>query len=541
MNPTPAASDHTGPAAALELSEERFGLLVASVQDYAIFMLDTTGHVASWNLGAQRIKGYRADEILGRHFSVFYTPQDREDGKPARVLAEASAAGRWEGEGWRVRRDGSWFWANVVVTALRRPDGELVGFAKVTRDLTERRRAEQERLQLAQAEAARIAAEAAGARLTLLNDAAALLASSLDYEETLPQVARRLVPEFADLCRVEILDPSGVAHPLATVGRDPALEMAATELGASYPRDPSKPSPAGFTLTLAARGQRFGAMTFGRAPGGEQFSPQDLALAQELTSRAAIAIDNAQLYRRAIEALQAREEFLAVAAHELKTPLTALRLASQLGRVQIERGRTPDLAQMVRMMERVEMQSRKLTDLVGKLLDVSRIESGRLLLDRQAVDLVPIVQGAVEASRANDLRRQLSVTTPATLVVEVDPLRIEQVIVNLVDNAIRHGDGEIEVALTEPSPEQVQLTVRDHGPGIPEEMRAHVFERFYQAHVHQGGGMGIGLFVSRQIAELHGGSLTVDAPPGGGSRFVLALPGVASPHSHSGDTVRVVG
>jgi PAS domain S-box-containing protein len=128
---------------ALRTSEERFRLLVQGVPDYGIFTLDTGGHVASWNAGAQRIKGYRADEILGKHFSTFYPPEDIAAGKPDNELRTAIAEGRLEDEGWRLRKDGSRFWANVVITALFDETGELRGFGKVTRDMTERRRAEE--------------------------------------------------------------------------------------------------------------------------------------------------------------------------------------------------------------------------------------------------------------------------------------------------------------------------------------------------------------------------------------------------------------
>ena len=135
-------------------SEHRLQLLLDSIKDYAIFMLDPGGHVVSWNPGAERMKGYRFDEIVGKHFSTFYTDEDRAAGKCEIELAGATATGRYEDESWRLRKDGSRFWANVVISAVRAEDGQLVGFAKVTRDLTERRRAEDER-------AARLAAEEA--------------------------------------------------------------------------------------------------------------------------------------------------------------------------------------------------------------------------------------------------------------------------------------------------------------------------------------------------------------------------------------------
>ena len=147
---------------ALRGSEERFRLLVSNVQDYAIFMLDANGNVASWNLGAERIKGYRAEEIIGRHFSVFYPPGEARSGRPAHELEVARTVGRYEEEGLRVRKDGSTFTAHVILTAIRDERGELRGFAKVTHDVTERLHAEEQRLALAREQAARGEAEKAG-------------------------------------------------------------------------------------------------------------------------------------------------------------------------------------------------------------------------------------------------------------------------------------------------------------------------------------------------------------------------------------------
>ena len=135
MNPSPKI-----PASA---DESRYRLLVDAITDYAIFMLDAQGVVSSWNVGAERFKGYRPDEIIGQHFSRFYTPEDRETGLPARALATAEREGRFEHEGWRLRKDGARFWAHVIIDPIRTPQGELIGFAKITRDLTEKRAAEE--------------------------------------------------------------------------------------------------------------------------------------------------------------------------------------------------------------------------------------------------------------------------------------------------------------------------------------------------------------------------------------------------------------
>ena len=154
----------------LEPSDRLYRLLVESVADYAIFVLDATGHIRSWNPGAQRLKGYTEQEIIGKHFSIFYPAVDIIAQKPARELEIASRVGRVEDEGWRVRKDGTQFWANVVITALRDDDGNLIGFAKITRDLTERRNAEEQARSLAAEQAARKEAETYSQHLQQLTD-----------------------------------------------------------------------------------------------------------------------------------------------------------------------------------------------------------------------------------------------------------------------------------------------------------------------------------------------------------------------------------
>jgi formate hydrogenlyase transcriptional activator len=198
---------------ALRRSEDRFRLVVEAVKDYAIFMLDASGRVITWSPAAERLKGYRPDEIIGRHFSRFYTPEDLERGKPDMELKMAAEAGRYEDEGWRARKDGSRFWANVVITAIRDPDGTLAGFAKVTRDQTERRNAEEAlrhserhaRLLFEFSPDAILACDQEG-RITEAN---ARIESLFGYrrEELLGQSVERLIPE-----RFRQVHPAHRAH-----------------------------------------------------------------------------------------------------------------------------------------------------------------------------------------------------------------------------------------------------------------------------------------------------------------------------------------
>jgi signal transduction histidine kinase len=175
----------------------------------------------------------------------------------------------------------------------------------------------------------------------------------------------------------------------------------------------------------------------------------------------------------------------------------------------------------------VGSQADKLARLVGQLLDVSRMESGKLQLERQPTDVVALVHQVAAAAQPLTEQHTLHVTTPAALECDVDPLRLEQVLTNLVDNAIKYGleGGSVELSVSQPAPETVELSVRDHGPGIAPHRRADIFERFYQAHDDGGRkGMGLGLYVSREIVELHGGHIRAEFPDDGGTRFVVWLP-----------------
>ncbi len=238
---------------------------------------------------------------------------------------------------------------------------------------------------------------------------------------------------------------------------------------------------------------------------------------------------NEQLQREVAErkrAEEARDEFLSVAAHELKTPMTSLRGFSQVLLGQLDRGQTPDPERLSQALRAVDRQTEKLALLVSQLLDISRLEAGRLLLEPQRTDVVPIVESVAAGARARTSRHEIEVRAPAACPARVDALRLEQVLTTLVDNAIKYSPdgGPVAIELRRDA-RTLRLVVADRGLGVPPEHRERIFDRFHQAHAEQRlGGMGLGLYISRQIVELHGGRIETEFPASGGTRFSVTLP-----------------
>ena len=547
-------------------SEGRFRLLVESIEDYAVFMLDNKGIVASWNPGARRIMQYSDEEIIGKHFSIFLTDDDRRNHKSELELRVASAEGRYREESWRVRKDGSRFWANVTISPIRDDGGQIIGYSKVTRDLTAQREAEAERIKLAEEQQARATAEAAESHFRFLAEASALLGSSLDYGATLQSLAKLVVPRFADWCGVEVLegdrivqvavahvdpakvelarqwnkrweaklsDPTGTANVLRT-GRPELYEEISDELLEMAAKDAEHLAMAralklrsAMSVPLSARGRTLGALSLiWSEESNRRYTVADLPLMEELGRRAGIAVDNARLYDEAQRAIELRDEFLSIASHELRTPLTSMQLMVSGMQRTIKR---PDMT-LDKVSDKLVSLDRhvgRLTDLVNALLDVSRASAGRLQLELDDVDLVAVVRD-VTARFQPDLANAgcfLSMQLPDELVGRWDPMRLDQVVTNFLSNAIKYGAGKpIEVGVRQESDRAI-LTVRDHGIGIAEADQRRIFERYGRAvSAEHYGGLGLGLWIVRVYVDAMGGSIHVASEPGRGSLFTVELP-----------------
>jgi PAS domain S-box-containing protein len=487
---------------ALADSEERFRQLVAGVEDYAIFLLDPGGNIVSWNLGAERIKGYAAEEIIGKHFSVFYTPDANAKSWPQYELSVATESGRFTDEGWRLRKDGTRFWASVVISAIRGKEGNLRGFLKITRDMTDRRRAEN---------ALRESEERFRLLVDGVRDYAVFLLDTQGNVVSWNRGAEILKGYSAS----EIIGEhfSVFYTPEAILQAKPEWELrTATEHG--------RVEDEGYRVRKD--GTRFWANVVITALRDAEGNLCGFAkVTRDMTER-----------RNLEELLQVdrqKDQFLAILAHELRNPLAPIRSALQ---VMMEPEVTPD--GVARARDIAERQLKNMTRLLDDLLDVSRIRQGRIELRREIVSVSSILRAAVETSQPliSDRGHVLAVAAPDDQIwVDGDPVRLAQALTNLLNNAAKYTDpgGRIELTAARSGAYAV-IRVSDSGIGIDPIMVPHVFDLFVQADrrgVAAAGGVGIGLTLARRLIELHGGRVDAfSAGPGLGSEFVIRLPAV---------------
>lgn len=367
----------------LDESQKLFRLLVERTTEYAIFMLSPEGIIQTWNEGAERIKGYKAEEIIGTHFSIFYPPEAIRKDHPEYELKFAIENGSFEEEGIRIRKDGSQFWANVVITALFGEDHQLKGFSKVTRDITERRRVD-EKLK---------------------------------------------------------------------------------------------------------------------------------------------------------EAIKARDDFLSIASHELKTPLTSLRLQIQMRKRSLTKGELSSFSpeRLEKMIEADNRQLDRISRLIDDMLDISRMNTGKLTMRPEHFDLTALAEEVLSRYQDQFEATGTKVNLKSSEKVEGtwDRYRIEQAIANLLTNAMKYGAGKpVEISVRSEGP-SAKLTVRDKGMGIAKDNQDRIFDQFERAvPAKEISGLGLGLYITRQIIEMHGGSIRVESEVGEGSAFIVDLPIDSTPENN---------
>ena len=473
--------------------------MIEQSRDYALFILDPDGRILTWNLGAERLKGYVADEIIGRHFSLFYTREAVQSGWPGHELQVATVEGRFEDEGWRVRKDGSRFWANVVITALRDDEGKLLGFSKITRDLTDRRMHEEALRQ--SEERFRLLVDAVQDYAIFLLDPEGVVVSWNSGAERMKGYSRDEIigKHFSHFFTEEDIAAGKPWEELATARRTGRAEIEGWR--------------------VKKNGQRFWARVMISAVHDDEDHLRGYAkVTQDLTERR-----HAQDLEKAAKNVN---EFIAMLAHELRNPLAPIKMAVEV------MAKAPDEATREAMRQTIDRQSAQLARIVDDMIDIARITRGSLVIEHAPVELGEVVRRALEtaAPAIAAARHALEVEAPAEgLVVYGDRDRLTQLVANLLNNAARYTPpgGRIWIRARRDHG-HVVLSVRDTGRGIEPQIIERIFDMFVQGRSvleRVGGGLGIGLALARRIAELHGGTLVAKSEgPNRGAEFVLRVP-----------------
>lgn len=530
-------------------SEKRLRMMVESVKDYSIILLDPEGCVASWNDGSKRMKGYDEAEIMGKPIDIFYPPEEVLSGKPHQLLETAKESGRAEYTGWRVRKDGSQFFADAIITALHPPTGELVGFSKVTRDITERKLAEDEQLRLDRA-------------LRMLSDCNLMIAHATDESALLNDLCRLVVDnggymmawvgiaEQDDEKSVRAVAQSGYEDGYLQsvqvswddnkpIGQGPtgtAIRTGRTSVNQSVLTNPkmeiwreailNRGYQSSIGLPLICDKLTIGAITIYSAK-AHAFGVQEVKLLEELAGNMAFGIQmlRSQLERdSARAATQAKSVFLSNMSHEIRTPLNGI-----LGMVHLLRREGVTEKQAARL-DTISTSADHLLSVINDILDLSKIEAGKLAIEhiQLSVDAILANISSIVSPRAQAKGLTFRLNTehfPKKLLG--DPTRLTQALLNYTYNAVKFtqsGGITVHAHMIEENENSVlmRFAVEDTGVGVTPEVSARLFETFQQADsstTRKYGGTGLGLAITKSLAELMGGSAGVNSIPGKGSTF----------------------
>lgn len=476
-------------------TEDIYRKAIEDIRDYAIFTTDVNGIVTNWNVGAQHILGYTEEEVVGKDAARFFTTEDRTKGIPEKELATAATVGRAEDERWHVRRDGSRFWVTGVVTPVRDPDGKLIGFSKVMRDMTERNKITEERDRFFALSIDMLCIVHLDGRFQRVNPA---FHEVLGFSEE----------ELLAMNIFELLHPDDIGPTLSEYEGLAAGEPVTFMENRLRTKDETYRWVAWSYFPVPEDGLAFGV---GR-------DTTELRQIQEVLRLRANELEDAN---------RIKDEFLATMSHELRTPLTSI-----LGWSRLLQSNQLSEKEKERAVQVIQRNAEAQSTLIEDLLDVSRIITGKLKIEFQPVSFASIAEGVINSLRPAVDAKQLQLETsidPAAGPILGDPDRLQQIVTNILSNAIKFtpNGGRIEVRV-ERDDSCVRLQVKDTGVGIAPDNLPHVFERFRQvdsSNVRAHGGLGLGLAIVDYLVRQQAGSVVAESEGlGQGATFIVEFP-----------------
>lgn len=522
----------------LDELQKRLAAVVESSDD-AIISMTVEGVITTWNKAAELLYGYTPNEVLGKPVSILAPPGKKDDfPKYMKMLREGKRVEHFETQ--RRTKSGDILEVSITVSPIRDQVGKIIGVSKVARDITERKRAE--------------------AKQKFLERVSTVLNASIDYETTLKNLGELIVPYLADYCRIVVLDDDSSIKDIIINHVDQRQIPLVKELYMTYKDEQSagvmtliksgKPelftrlseeilsnTPIGILrlikvlrlksymgVPILVRNKVVGAITFSLTREGRSYNKNDLLLAQEIARRASLALENAKLYAEAQNAISLRDEFISVASHELKTPITSLKIYTQVLMNQLSKQQN---GFSVKPLIKMDEQINKLTNLINDLLNIAKVQTGKLEFNDEFFDLNELAKNTVEYVQPTVQNHKIVLRGQIKKKVFGDKDRIGQVLTNLITNAIKYSpDSDKVIVQLRSEKDSAVICVQDFGIGIDEEHQKKIFERFYRVNNEKEKtfpGLGLGLYISYQIVKRHGGDMSVVSSKGKGSIFRFTL------------------
>ena len=498
-------------------SEESFRLMVESVKDYAIFMLDTTGHIVTWNDGAHRIKGYNSSEIIGKHFSIFYTAADLKINKPERELKTAIETGKYEEEGWRVRKDGSVFWASVVITGLFNGQNKHIGFSKVTRDLTDRK-SNEEALRQSEERYRLLVEQVTDYEICMLDETGRIISWNEGARKMKGYTNQEIIGQYFSIFYPEEDILNG----------KPAYELEVAKKEGKFEEEGWR---------LRKDGSRFWAsVVITPVQNSENvllgFSKVTRDLTEKREAEKALR-ESYQRYRTLADELkitnqelssanQELEQFTSIVSHDLQEPIRTIKSFLQLIEIKLNQQQYDDLNTYIGKSINA---ANRMRELIQNLLHYSQL--GKIEVVKETVNVKELFNEVTQNLKTLIEKTGAQIAIEARVeTVEGDRIQLVQLIQNLVSNALKFTENKKPEIKIEGFRENghTKFAVSDNGIGIaPTEMNK-IFEIFRRLHTKKEyPGTGIGLAICKKIVDRHGGRIWPESNPGKGTTFYFTL------------------